>query len=236
MWEAIMIHRARSRLADNNLSRAMNGCVDQIVKDGVVVAERRRFDNRLSMAMLTRLDRLADSKTGEEAELLRALSEDFEDYLQVVETSGDEDAFVEARRPPPEVPPAATEEAPAAQAARPLVLQDWSRVDPLEIPVDGLDPDRMAEWSADERLRAECSHYLNWLDMIVAGDVELPRGPDSPAAFDRFRRGIKVARAAGAEEDCLVSSPPSLGEDQDAWQPSTSSTSPAQTAPDGGDG
>ena len=34
MWEAILIHRARGRLADNNLSRAMEGCVEQVLKDG----------------------------------------------------------------------------------------------------------------------------------------------------------------------------------------------------------
>jgi hypothetical protein len=100
MWDAILIHRARARLADSNLERAMNGCVDQVLKDGVVVAERRRFDNRLSMAMLTRLDRLAESQSGEEAGLLRALSEDFDDYLDVLESAGDEQAFLEARRPP----------------------------------------------------------------------------------------------------------------------------------------
>lgn len=177
MWDAILIHRARGRLADSNLERAMNGCVDQVLKDGVVVAERRRFDNRLSMAMLTRLDRLAESRDGEEAELLRTLSEDFDDYLEILGSGGDEQAFLEARRPP-------------EAEARP---RDWSRVDAAEIPVDGLDPNHMHEWTAEQRQRAELSHYLEWIEEIVAGDDPVPYGHQCPAAFDRYRRGIGAA-------------------------------------------
>lgn len=55
-WEAALIH-ARRRLSDELLSRAMNGCVEAIHRDGVIVAEKHRYDNRLSMAVLTRLDR-----------------------------------------------------------------------------------------------------------------------------------------------------------------------------------
>lgn len=222
MWDAILIHRARGRLADNNLERAMNGCVEQVLKDGVVVAERRRFDNRLSMAMLTRLDRLAESRSGEEAVLLRALSEDFDDYLDVLESADDEQAFLQARRPP--------EGAESAQAGRnalppgdrdgrpqPANRTDWSLVDPAEIPVDGLDPNRMFEWSADERRRAELSHYLDWLEEITAGDGPLPHGYECPAAFDRYRHGIMTADA----------------DDEDASQPSTSSTSSPRAGPAG---
>jgi hypothetical protein len=216
MWDAILIHRARGRLADNNLSRAMNGCVEQVVKDGVVIAERRRFDNRLSMAMLTRLDRLAESRTSEEAALLQALSEDFEDYLDVVETGGDEDAFLEARRPEPDCAGEAPSDGAGPRPCGPVALQscDWSLLDPAEIPVHGLDPDRMFQWSPDERSRAELSGYLDWLDLVVAGYGEIPRGPDCPAAFDRHRREIMAVSAADAEEqgDSTTSSPSLLGE------------------------
>ncbi|MFN3725710.1 MAG: hypothetical protein ACK4SZ_05325 [Allosphingosinicella sp.] len=51
---------ARSRLADEAFSRSMNGIVDRIYRDGVIVAERHRYDNRLTMAVLARLDARVD--------------------------------------------------------------------------------------------------------------------------------------------------------------------------------
>ena len=218
MWDAILIHRARGRLADNNLARAMDGCVEQVLKDGVVVAERRRFDNRLSMAMLTRLDRLAESKDGEEAELLRALSEDFDDYLEILGSGGDEQAFLEVRRPQEA---GARPPGDGVVRARLAGAPDWSAVDPEDIPVDGLDPNHMHEWSADQRQRAELSHYLDWLEEIVAGDDPPPYGYDCPAAFDRHRRGTRAAATADRDGEA-------------ASQPSTSSTSPDPPRPESG--
>ena len=58
-WDAALT-MARPRLADELYHRAIHGTVDQIWKDGVVIAERHRHDNRLSVAVLTRLDARAD--------------------------------------------------------------------------------------------------------------------------------------------------------------------------------
>ena len=285
MWDAILIHRARGRLADNNLSRAMNGCVEQVLKDGVVIAERRRFDNRLSMAVLTRLDRLAESQDGEEAELLRALSEDFEDYVEVLEAGGDEEAFLAARRPEPE----AAAPAPKSGGLPRDNLDDiaaiadtcqWRNVHPTDIPVGDLDPDRMDDWGLDGWIRAVRSYYLDWLEMYRDDGRARPDGPDCPALYDRIRGEIWAAMTAEAEEDSPRSSPSLLGEgdhaehgggvageaeggsrsnprasapsnlppagggspspslrdreDEEAWQPSTSSTSPAPPDSSGG--
>ena len=54
-WDAAL-SMARTRLADDLFHRAVHGTVDQIWKDGEVVAERHRHDNRLSIAVLNRLD------------------------------------------------------------------------------------------------------------------------------------------------------------------------------------
>ena len=48
-WDAAGLI-ARARLADALADRAINGCVEQIYRDGCIVAERHRHDNRLSMA------------------------------------------------------------------------------------------------------------------------------------------------------------------------------------------
>jgi hypothetical protein len=103
-WDSVLIHRARTRLADEVLGRSIAGCTETVRRDGEVVAERHRFDNRLSMAVLTRLDKLAEKEAARE-EQLRAVSEDFEDLLDCIEEGGDAEAFVEARRPKPEPEP-----------------------------------------------------------------------------------------------------------------------------------
>lgn len=116
-WDAVLVHRARGRLSDELLSRAMNGCIEAVQdRDGVVTGERHRYDNRLSMAVLTRLDRLAE-RQAEDDTLLRAMSEDLDDYLECVEGGGDVDAFVEERRPAPPPEPAPGPQAESLQFA-----------------------------------------------------------------------------------------------------------------------
>ena len=58
-WEAAAL-KARTRLADEAFSRSLNGVVERIYKDGMIVAERHRYDNRLTMAVLARLDARID--------------------------------------------------------------------------------------------------------------------------------------------------------------------------------
>jgi hypothetical protein len=59
-WDAALTI-ARVRLADTLLARSMEGNIEQIWKDGVVVGERHLLDNRLGLAILRRLDRLAET-------------------------------------------------------------------------------------------------------------------------------------------------------------------------------
>jgi hypothetical protein len=49
---------------DRSLERSLVGEVVPIVRDGRVVGERHRFDNRLTMAVLNALDRRADARLG----------------------------------------------------------------------------------------------------------------------------------------------------------------------------
>ena len=226
MWDAILVHRARSRLADNNMARAMEGWVEPVIRDGAVVAERRRFDNRLSMAMLTRLDRLAESAIGEEADLLRALSEDFEDYLELLEADGDEDQFLEDRMPAAldeeEAPDFEPDDFDALAAA--VGCSDWRDVHFGDVPVDGLDPERRSQWSAEDWVRSARSYYLSWLDMMKEGGKALPPGPECPAAFDRIRSDILARIRAGGADEPPDPAPAEAGE-ADEGQASTSSTS-----------
>jgi len=58
-WEAAL-SAARDRLADTLLARSIEGNVEQIFKDGEIVAEKHVLDNRLGLAVLKRLDQRAD--------------------------------------------------------------------------------------------------------------------------------------------------------------------------------
>jgi hypothetical protein len=61
-WE-MALAEARHRLADALLTRALDGThVVQLDSAGDVVAERHVFDNRLALAVLRRLDRIADEQ------------------------------------------------------------------------------------------------------------------------------------------------------------------------------
>jgi len=58
-WDAAL-SIARERLADTLLARSMEGNIEQLYKDGELVGERHVLDNRLGLAILRRLDRLAE--------------------------------------------------------------------------------------------------------------------------------------------------------------------------------
>jgi hypothetical protein len=58
-WDAAL-SIARERLADTLLARSMEGNVEQLYRDGVMIGERHLLDNRLGLAILRRLDRLAE--------------------------------------------------------------------------------------------------------------------------------------------------------------------------------
>jgi hypothetical protein len=70
-WDAALTI-ARERLADTLLGRAMEGNVEQIWRDGIVVGEPHLLDNKLGLALLRRLDRLADTGLSTSARGVRA--------------------------------------------------------------------------------------------------------------------------------------------------------------------
>jgi hypothetical protein len=114
-WDAAAV-KARAPLADEAYSRARNGVVERIYRDGVVVAERHRAacperlplagsrrDNRLTMAVLARLDARIDRAEAQGAphlaltarwdHFLAALGEDRrEDGMALLMTPADDPA------------------------------------------------------------------------------------------------------------------------------------------------
>jgi hypothetical protein len=92
--------KARGPLADDSYSRARNGVVERIYKDGVVVAERHRYDNRLTMAVLARLDARIDRAEEKGASHLGLVAR-WDDYLDAVSEDRREDGMALLAPPPP---------------------------------------------------------------------------------------------------------------------------------------
>lgn len=159
-WEAALIH-ARRRLSDELLSRAMNGCVEAIHRDGVVVAQKHRHDNRLSMAVLTRLDRQTQDSR-QDAAAARLVADEFEQYLDLLGEGGDGVRdFMAARRPEHD------EDLPSREEALLARLETYRKYRvglSAEIDVADLDPAAMADWTEDQIERADLSGLLAGLD------------------------------------------------------------------------
>lgn len=114
-WDAAVLI-ARARLADELMTRAIEGQEDVLIQgeDGMVT--RRRHDNRLAMSMLSRLDRMAGTfsdpgRTPDDgdAALARIVAQDFEAFLDMIARGDDGGSaagltasaalFLAARRP-----------------------------------------------------------------------------------------------------------------------------------------
>src|SRR4030095_11038981 len=85
-WDAAVEQLAHARVADEVRSRALHGCVELIVRDGKVWGERHRFDNRLTMALLTRLDAKRDSRREEDIDT-RIVAGEFEQFVALAAQS-----------------------------------------------------------------------------------------------------------------------------------------------------
>jgi hypothetical protein len=101
-WEAACM-KARTRLADEAFSRSLNGVVDRIYKDGAIVAERHRYDNRLTMSVLSRLDARIDRAEERGAPHLGVIR-NWDAYLAALGEGRHEDGM--ALLTPPEPAPA----------------------------------------------------------------------------------------------------------------------------------
>jgi hypothetical protein len=101
-WDAALTI-ARERLADTLLARSMEGNIEQIWRDGEIVGERHVLDNRLGLAILRRLDRLAETGLSTSSRGVRAAtapaprskSVDWEVAVTALRT-GDEEAICNA--------------------------------------------------------------------------------------------------------------------------------------------
>lgn len=146
-WGAA-VFLARYRLTDLLLERAIDGVEEVSVRtngaeDGTAEVRRRKYDGRLGMAMLARLDRMtmaAASDHPEEIALYRAVAQDFENFLDrlspppepaapTVDTAADCPAPAHAEPVTPVADAAAIAMTAADQAAAHAALEADARAD-----------------------------------------------------------------------------------------------------------
>jgi hypothetical protein len=187
-WEAAD-RRARRPLADHLRDRSLAGQTDTLRdKAGEIVGTRHRHDNRLAMAILTRLDRKAEAYR-EDERLVTLVAEEFEELLDVIEAEGDAEEFIAARRPAEQdYPPPGR-----APVARMLTGDEQLRrryegVDPADIDISDLIMADRHSWTADQRYRADKADFFEryWVAR-EAGSDEQEHEPLPPAIRDQLR-------------------------------------------------
>jgi hypothetical protein len=112
-WDAAC-EIARAPLADALYEKAVDGVTDTITKDGAVVATRHRFDSRLSIAVLHRLDKRCD-RAAELGSRHLAAVRNWNEWLGHV-GRGEDQAALAILEPP--APPAPPEPAPHSQSSQ----------------------------------------------------------------------------------------------------------------------
>ena len=174
-WDAALLH-ARDRLADALMSRALDGQVRTLRRNGEVWGEEHRFDNRLATAMLTRLDRLAESDHHLHSSA-RFVAEELDQFLDLVCDQGKGAVgFVRSR-----LRLGYEGHAETRTLLRADNYRDYGVGMPGEIDVSDLDPANMAGWTREQAERAERSGFLDELE---------GRGSSGNATADFIRRLI----------------------------------------------
>ncbi|MEO7827315.1 MAG: hypothetical protein ABIR60_09265, partial [Allosphingosinicella sp.] len=176
--------KARAPLADEAYSRARNGVVERIYKDGIVVAERHRYDNRLTMAVLARLDSRIDRAEEKGAPHL-ALVARWDEYLDAVAEDRREDGLAllappEDSAPPEPLPAAGLDTDPGDRELHELHLEEEA----------GADEDPHSIWEDEEGW---------WTDYPPPADFD---GEEEGSFGDyEYRRTLSPAEQAVVDAD-----------------------------------
>jgi hypothetical protein len=199
-WDAALL-LARPRVSDEVMSRSIHGVIDRVYRNGELVAERHRYDNRLTMAVLTRLDRQAEAM-GEGAATARTIAGEWDQFLDIVESGGEgAEAFLCARTPGAAAPEAAKEvESQASLLARLDSYNKYAAGLPQEIKTCDLDPAQMQCWSEEQWARADHSGLLDRLDPSDWPDAARTRGETDANGMCKVRKAYR-ARHDEADED-----------------------------------
>jgi hypothetical protein len=199
-WDAAIL-LSRAATADDVASRSRHGVIDRIYRNGELVMERHRFDNRLTMAHLTRLDRLAAE--AERRPEVHAVAAEYDRYLDLLpQGNAGAQRFLAARFPlnrdgEPRAPGEAwshEDEAPLPSGSERALLarhEAWVEAGGglwHEIDTDDLDPAEMLDWTREQLARAEHGGLLAMLSR-----PDWPPEVSSPSQDGESRDGLPPA-------------------------------------------
>jgi hypothetical protein len=166
-WEAALL-LSRRAVADDVMSRVRHGVIERVYRNGELVAERHKYDNRLTMAALTRLDRIAEGH-GANAPAVNAIADEFDQFVGNLPHGLEEaEDFIAARCPDPTTQAAAPADA-FAKAGEEALLGRLATYEAYgagladEIDTGDLDAAAMESWTDEQFDRAEAADYFRWL-------------------------------------------------------------------------
>lgn len=200
-WHAALLLQ-RQKLADTLTARAFDGQVDTYTRADGTQVTRHRHDNRLGLALLTRLDRVAAAGEAEdrhgEAQAARIVAGEWQAYLDLVAADAAParaGLFLAARAAA--APPDAAGEgadpvaalAPVLSLARADLYLRTGQGDAAAVPIHDCDPAARADWTADQWRRAEAA------GLVALAPPEPVHNPPLPQHSDA------AAEAADGEDD-----------------------------------
>lgn len=171
-WCAALLLQ-RQKLADDLTRRAFDGQTDTVTRADGSQVTRHRHDNRLALALLTRLDRHAEGRgdaTTPELEAARLAAGEWQRYLDLVAADASPaqaGLFLAARAPVASGKDASGKVGADLDALAPVL--SLARADlylrtrcgtAAEIDAADLDPAQRAGWTADQWARAEAAGLL----------------------------------------------------------------------------
>lgn len=163
-WAAARL-LGRERMADTLLTRALEGQIETVTRDDGSTVDRLKYDNRLALGLLTRLDRQAESPAGQAARLVAQEFEAFTDAIGRDDSPARAGLFLGTRA----LGEAEAELAPVIALARADRFARTGAGLPQEIDTSDLDLVRRADWTADQWQRAEAAGLLTIAPLPLAG-------------------------------------------------------------------
>lgn len=166
-WKAATL-LSRDRGADELMTRAMDGITDTVTRADGSIWSRHRHDNRTALALLHRLDRMAeqapaDPAAAAQSHAARLVAQEFDAFLDLIaQDRGPSHAglFLARRIGIEDAPAAAPELEPVLTLARADAFHRTGAALPEEVDVRDLDLAARAGWSADQWRRAEAAGLL----------------------------------------------------------------------------